>query len=144
MRSKKPPSNLLKNPQSTPHQTQTTSTKTLKKKNTNSPLQRINRFPSHILTNTQRFNPRLLHLFQHARTPDMWVCRIPRAELTGTRSGPAAFCIISGAGVATRTGGEDGGFTGRESEFGYVEDELETRGVGTHLCHPGYQTWVDH
>ena len=67
----------------------------------------------------------------------MWLRRAPGAELAGPHGGPAAFGVVTGARVATRTGGEDGRFAGCEGGFWGVEDELEPRCGGRHLRHTG-------
>ena len=87
------------------------------------------------MANTKRFDPRLLHFFQHAQAPDMRDRAVPRAELAGPDGGPAALRVPARARVAACAGGEDGRFAGFERGFGDEEDELEARCGGECGCH---------
>jgi hypothetical protein len=57
------------------------------------------------------------------------------AELTSTYGGPAAFGVVSRAGVAACTSSEDGGLAGFESGRGNEEDKLEARRSRNNGCY---------
>lgn len=95
--------------------------------NANLHLQRLDRPPSNILAKAQRFDLNLLHLFQCIHASDVRIRGVSGAELTSTRSGPAAFGVVSRAGEAACTSSEDGGLAGYESGWGREEDKLEAR-----------------
>src|SRR5271156_2680112 len=106
-----------------------------KSTNTNLHLQRLDRLPSNILAKAQRFDSSLLHLFQCTHASDMQIRCVSGAELTGTYDDPAAFGVISRAGVAACTSSEDGGLTGFESGWRNVEGKLEARCSRNNGCH---------
>jgi|SRR6266536_401247 len=95
--------------------------------NTNLHFQRRDRLPSNIFANAERFYPSLLHLFQCARLSDMRIRCVSGAELSGTHGGPAAFGVVSRAGIAACTSSEDGGLAGFDGGGGHEEDEPEAR-----------------
>src|SRR5271168_998914 len=98
-------------------------------------LQRRDRLLSNILAKAQRFDPSLLHLFQYTHASDMRIRCVSGAELTGTHGGPAAFGVVSRAGVAACTSSEDGGLASFESGWGHIEDKLEARRSRNNGCH---------
>jgi len=89
-----------------------------------------------IIADTKRFDPSLLHFFQHAQASDIWIRSVSRAELAGTHSGPAALCITTRARVATSTSGENSGFAHFESGLGYEEYKLESHCSSKYGRHP--------
>jgi len=98
-------------------------------------FQRLDRLPSNILAKAQRFDSSLLHLFQYTHASDMRIRCVPGSELTGTHGGPAAFGVVSLAGVVACTSGEDGGLAGFEKGWGHEEDKLEACCSRNNGCH---------
>lgn len=63
----------------------------------------------------------------------MWVGCVSGTELTRSHCRPAAFCVVSWAGVAASAGLEDGSLASQNGRGWCVKDEAEARnGSGCH------------
>lgn len=78
-----------------------------KREERNSRLQRSNCLPRDVLPQAESLDSSFLNLFQSAHRSDMWIRSISGPELASADDRPAALGVVAGAGISTRSSGED-------------------------------------